>query len=115
MKHLPALVVGALMVLAGFVSFNSASAAAKHDPVFLISQWTLLLGGFLVEACALLSRTRPRNAGFGVVLASMAVLMSGATALPFQPLPVALPGTVLGAVGLAAGVYLMWGTRAGDK
>jgi hypothetical protein len=35
--------------------------------------------------------------------------------LPFQPLEIALPGAVLGAAGLASGIYSMWGTRAGDR
>lgn len=110
-KHLLAMAVGVAMAITGFFRLKQFG-----DEVFRVQQWTLVVAGALVVALAALAGRRPRNAGFAVILTSMAAVMSAAMAFPFQEsLGGGLPGLVLGLAGMAAGVYCMTGTRAGDR
>ena len=110
-----ALGVGLLMMLAGLVRMQTLRGVAAHDPVLRVQQWSLIGGGALVLLLARMASQWPRNAGFGVTLASMAVMMSGAVAVPFHETPAAMPGMVCGVLGMAAGLYCMAATRTGDS
>ena len=109
-KHLLALAIGFAMLATGLYRMKQSG-----DEVFKVQQWSLIIAGALVMALAALASKRPRNAGFGVILAAMAVVMSGAMALPFQESFDAMPSVILGLAGMAAGIYCMTGTRAGDR
>lgn len=107
--------IGAAMLLAGLLRMAMTQGMAARDPVLRVQQWSLLVGGVLALLLGRLAATRPRNAGFGVTLVSLALLMSGATAVPFHETAPAIPGIVLGLLGMAAGIYCMAGTRTGDS
>jgi uncharacterized membrane protein HdeD (DUF308 family) len=109
-RHYFALAVGVVMALTGFVRLRE-----QGDEVYRVQQWTLVIAGLLVVLFGKLAARRPRNAGFAVILASMAALMSGLVALPFSDTSGAIPGAILGAAGMAAGIYTMTGTRMGDR
>jgi uncharacterized membrane protein HdeD (DUF308 family) len=109
-RHHLAIVVGVAMFITGFFRLKQPG-----DEVFRVQQWTLVIAGALVTLLGWLAERRPRNAGFVTILASMAAVMSGLMALPFQAGVDGFPGLVLGLTGMAAGIYLMAGTRMGDR
>lgn len=113
-KHRLAMMIGALMVLAGLVRMQSAKGFDAYEPVMRLQQWTLVIGGLAAVLLGRLAATQPRNAGFGVILASVVVLISSAASVPFQAAAVAAPGIVLGVLGVAAGFNCMFRTRMGD-
>lgn len=112
-KHWSAVAVAVAMVITGLVQMRSPDMRASE--IFRVQQWTLLIAGAITLLFALIAAKRPRNAGFSVILASMAVAMSAAMALPFEEPTSGLPSIVLGLAGMAAGIYCMTGTRAGDR
>ena len=114
-RHHWAMLAGVVMVLAGLVRMSMLRGVAAQDPVLRVQQWSLTGGGALVLLLARVAAQRPRNAGFGVTLASMAVMMSGAVAVPFHETPAAIPGIVCGVLGMAAGIYCMSATGTGDS
>lgn len=113
-RHWFAMMVGALMVLAGLLRMQSAKGFDAYEPVMRLQQWTLVIGGLAALLLGRLAATKPRNAGFGVILASVVVLISSAASVPFQAATVAVPGIVLGLLGVAAGFHCMFRTRIGD-
>lgn len=118
-NHQWAMTAGLGLVLCGLLWLGSAGMPLRvqfaRDPVFVIQNVsTALAGGFVLIAGRLAER-RPRNAGFAVIIGSLAAIMASLTSLPFQEFRIGLPAVIIGAAGFAAGLRCMSVTRAGDR
>lgn len=118
-NHQWAMTAGLAMVLCGLLWLGSTGIPLgimfAREPVFVIQNLsTAIAGGFVLIAGRLAER-RPRNAGFAVIIGSLAVTISGLTSLPFQEFRIGLPSVIIGLAGFAAGLRCMSVTRAGDR